>query len=108
MQRLGYEIIGIVVATAMCMGLGLGLMRAEQANGKLHLQLDQCAGANKALTQQIKAAAVAGGQGYEKTEADHQAACRDAYDAGARSVSDAAAIGAGRYMPGGRAGQAGR
>lgn len=75
---------------------------AAQAHADLlvaNKALKACKDQSAALVAQIHAQAVEEGKRYEKTEADHLAACHDAYVAGAKRLRDDKAIAAGRYVP---------
>lgn len=104
MNRLALEIVGGVAAVVL---LAL-LLGSQQAVGRLNDELTACGKAKAALASQIKSKAIEEGQAHEREIENHLAACRDAYDAGAKRLRDDRAISAGRYLPGVGAGHAGR
>jgi hypothetical protein len=91
--------IALALAAVVILGLGSSLSKANTKITDLRASRDEWRVKSEALTKQIKAQAKDEGKRYEKTEAEHLAACRSAYDAGARKLRDDKQIAAGRYLP---------
>lgn len=104
----GWLAIGAVVAVLAFISMGSALAKANGKIGDLRSARDESNRKVAALTAQIKDQAKQEGQRYAEEEARWRAQCGAAYDAGARRLRDDAAVTAGRYMPRGGSGSAGR